>query len=40
MYLQAQHLLGKPKALGDHNWEPDVFLVNYPGDAAVESVTK
>lgn len=38
MYLQGQNLLGKPRALGDHNWDPDVFLASYPGDVAVVSV--
>lgn len=37
-YLRGQHLLGKPRALGDHNWEPDVFLASNPGDVAVVSV--
>lgn len=38
MYLRGQHLLGQPRASGDHNWELDVFLANYPGDVVEVSV--
>lgn len=38
MYLQAQHLLGQPRASGDHNWELDVFPASYPEDVVEVSV--
>lgn len=38
MYLQAQRLLGQPRASGDHSWELDVFPASYPGDVVEVSV--
>lgn len=37
-YLQAEHLLGKPRAITEHNWELNVFHSGCPGDAAAVSV--